>query len=209
MGWWDKVLKYKNVNLFSGIGLYMSDLTGNTYGWQKNQNELFEQLEFDSKSEIIDGSSIYNFHTLRNLRDGKQTNSSKQIENGMKAWTKKVPLSEIKAFDKIKLEAPKNAKFIDSILSFDKVEGAKFYIIYRSKEEIKFTNDEIVDMFGNPENKDRLEWKENNPGDYKYGLRTISYTNTLGNTTTDTGNSHSRRNYIPLFGLFFLLILLF
>ena len=134
----------------------------------------------------------------------------------MKAWTKRVPLSEIKTFEKITLEAPKNAKFKNSILSFDKVEGAKFYIIYRNKEEIKFTIDEIVDMIGNPENKERLEWKENNSVDFKYGLRAISYTNTLGNTTTDinyipdpSDNSNSKVNIIPLMGLCLLLILLF
>ena len=77
-------------------------------------------------------------------------------------------------------------------------------------------------MFGNLENKDRLEWKENDSGDFKYGLRAISYTNTLGNTTTDidynpdpsdntdhSDTSHSKINSIPLMGLCILLILLF
>ena len=216
IGWWDKVLKYKKVNLFSGIGLYMSDSTGNTYGWQKNLSQLYYQLEFISNSENIDGASIYNFNTLRNLRDKKKTNSSKQIENGMKSWSKKVPLPEIKAFERIILDAPKNVVFNNSILSFNKVEGAKFYIIYRSQKEIKFTNDEIIDMFGNPENKERLEWKENDSGDFKYGLRTVSYTNTLGNTTTDinyipvpSDNSNSKVKIVPLIGLCLLLILLF
>ena len=102
--------------------------------------------------------------------------------------------------------------FNNSILSFNKVEGAKFYIIYRSQKEIKFTNDEIIDMFGNPENKERLEWKENDSGNYKYGLRVISYTNSLGNTTTDidynpdySDTSFSKINSIPLIGLCILL----
>ena len=222
MDWWDKVLKYKNVNLYSGIGLYLADETRETFGWQTNYFELFNQLKFVSNSEVIDGESIFSFHILRSLRDGKQTNSSKQIENGIKAWNKKVPTPEIKAFNKIGLDAPQNVKFINSILTFDKVEGAKFYIIYRSKKEIKFINDEIIDMLGNPENKDKLEWKENNPGDYKYGLRAISYTNTLGNTTADidynpdpsdntdhTDTSNSKKNAISLRGLCVLLLFLF
>ena len=185
MSWWDKVLKYKKVNLFSGIGLFMADLKVNTYGWQKNHSELYGELKYVSNSENIDGASIYNFHTLRSLRDGQNTNSSKQIENGVKAWGKRVPPSEIKAFKTVKLEAPKNIKYNGLFLSFDKVEGAKFYIIYQSKGEIKFTEDEIIDIIGNPENKNRIEWKENNEGNYKYGLRAISYSNTLGNTTSD------------------------
>ena len=207
--WWDKVLKYKKVNSYQGIGLYQADETQyNRYSWQTDYNELYYDLENCSKSVRTEGVSIYNFHTLRNLRDGNHTNSSEQIKNGMKAWTKRVPLSEIKTFEKIILEAPKNAKFKNSILSFDKVEGAKFYIIYRNKEEIKFTIDEIVDMIGNPENKDRLEWKENNKGDYKYGLRALSYSNTLGNSTNNISNSY-KINVVPLFFLCFLMALLF
>ena len=41
MVWWDKVLKYKDVNLYSGLGLYMADLQVNTYGWKTDQYELY------------------------------------------------------------------------------------------------------------------------------------------------------------------------
>ena len=101
MDWWDKVLKYKNVNLYSGIGLYMADETNNKYSWQTDFTELYKDLKDVSNSNRTEGASIYNFHTLRNLRDGKNTNSSKQIKNGIKAWTKRVPLSEIKSFEKL------------------------------------------------------------------------------------------------------------
>ena len=222
MDWWNKVLRYKNVNLYSGIGLYLADETRETFSWQTNYFELYNQIKYVSKSDVIDGESIFSFHILRSLRDGKQTNSSKQIENGIKAWYKKVQTPEIKAFDKIELDAPKNAKFINSILTFDKVENAKFYIIYRNKKEMKFNTDEIIDIFGNPENKDKLEWKESDLGNYIYGLRSISYTNTLGKTTIDidynpdpsdstdhTDISHSKINSITLMGFCVFLILLF
>ena len=79
-------------------------------------------------------------------------------------------------------------------------------------------------MFGNPENKDRLEWKEKDEGDYKYGFRAISYTNSIGNATTDidynpdpsdstdhsdSDISYSKINIISYMGLCILLILLF
>ena len=216
MDWWDKVLKYKNVNLYSGIGLYMADETNNKYSWQTDFTELYKDLKDVSNSNRTEGASIYNFHTLRNLRDGKNTNSSKQIKNGIKAWTKRVPLSEIKSFEKIILDAPKNAKFQGSNLSFDKVEGAKFYIIYRNKEEIKFIEDEIVDIIGNPSNSARIEWKENNIGNFTYGIRAISYSNTLGNPTTDVDfnpdddkKNFSKTSIVSLFALVCLVLLLF
>ena len=185
MGWWDKVLLYKKVNLFSGIGLYMSDLTGNTYGWQKNTNELYDQLNFDANGQVIDGASIYNFHTLRNLRDGKDTISAQQIKNGVKAWMKRVPPSELKAFEKVELKAPQNLRYDGTFLSFDEVKGAKFYAIYQSKNEIEFTEDEIVDIVGNPDNTLTINWKENKNDNYKYGVKAISYTNTLGEGNKD------------------------
>ena len=179
MGWWDKVLKYKKVNLYSGIGLYMADLSGNTYSWKTDEYELYKDLKDDAFSEIITGESIYNFHTLRSLRDGLDTKSAKQIENGIKAWTKRVPPAEIKSFGKIMIKNPTNIKLKDNILSFDRVEGAKFYIIYRSEEKIKFTEDEIIDIIGNPENKRSIEFPIQQVSNYNYGVKALSYSNTL------------------------------
>ena len=45
--WWDKVLKYKKVNLYSGIGLFMADLTGKVYSWQTDYFELKKFLELN------------------------------------------------------------------------------------------------------------------------------------------------------------------
>ena len=73
-----------------------------------------------------------------------------KLKTALKLGLKKYLPSEIKAFEKIVLEHPKNITLVNNILSFDKVEGAKFYIIYKNKEEIKFTTDEIVDIIGDP-----------------------------------------------------------
>ena len=182
MGWWDKVLKYKNVSLYSGIGLYMANLNGNTYSWKTDYEELYNELKYVANSEIIDGASIYNFHALRTLRDGEDKISSKQVKNGMKAWTKRVPPSEIKSFEKIELKAPTNITYIDNVLSFNKVEGAKFYVIYRNTEMIQFNEAEIIDIIGNPDNNEIIEWEEKieDISKYNYGIKALSYSNTLG-----------------------------
>ena len=67
----------------------MADLTGKVYSWQTDYFELYKDFQDVSSFEIITGASIYNFHTLRKLRDGEYTNSTKQIENGVKACLKK------------------------------------------------------------------------------------------------------------------------
>ena len=44
MNWWNKVVKNLDVNLYSGIGLYMAD--GNNYSWTSNTQELTNQLKY-------------------------------------------------------------------------------------------------------------------------------------------------------------------
>ena len=52
----------------------MADETNNKYSWQTDFTELYKDLKDVSNSNRTEGASIYNFHTLRNLRDGKNTN---------------------------------------------------------------------------------------------------------------------------------------
>ena len=111
----------------------------------------------------------------------------------------------MKAFNRIYLEAPKNANLSGDILSFDKVNDAKFYVIYQTNGELKFNETEIIDVIGNPENKPRLEFKVSDAKN-KFGIRAISYSNTLGNTTIVNS---SKMNFVPLIALGILLILLF
>ena len=204
MGWWNRIIEYKTVNLYSGIGLYMSDLKGNVYGWKNNENELYDQLIYVNNARNIDGVSIYNFNTLRKLRDGAQTNSSIQIKNGMEAWKKKVPPSEIISFKRIILEKPQNLKIENKKLSFNKVNGAKFYFIYRSQQEISFNAEEIIDIFG--DYNDIITWDIKEEGNFYYGARALSYSNTLGD-----GNSIKLVNlgyYLSYRGMIFILLII-
>ena len=207
--WWGKALLKKNkINLYQGVGLYQSDMENKEKykSWTTDENEMYLDLIDIANNERTDGVSIYNFHTLRTYKDG-QTNkfSYKQIKNGIKAWTKRVLPTEVKAFDRIYLEAPKNANLSGDILSFDKVNDAKFYVIYQTNGELKFNETEIIDVIGNPENKPRLEFKVSDANN-KFGIRAISYSNTLGNTTIVNS---SKMNFVPLIALGILLILLF
>ena len=173
---------------------------------------------------ILIRASIYNFHTLSTLRDKEDKISAKQIENGIKAWTKRVPPAQIKSFEKEELEAPQNLEINDGILSFDKVEGAKFYIIYGSREDLIFESEEILDIIGNPEKNERIEWMINFNQKYELGVRAISYSNFLGKksieietdiptdtTKTDSPSDQSfaQKNIVSIMTLCYLLILLF
>ena len=180
MGWWNQVVKNKKVNLYSGIGLYMADSSGNTYTWQTDEYELKKQLEYIAGASFIDGASIYNFNNLRKLRDGKTTQVATEISNALVSdcWQRVVCQPEIKSFEKINLGKVQKFKIDGNTLSFDKLDGAKFYVVYRSTNEVTFSANEVVDVFGS--NSDRVTWTDKDSGTYNYGIKALSYSNTLG-----------------------------
>jgi len=192
MGWWNKVVQNRDVNLYSGIGLYMADSSGNTYSWQTNENELNEQLELVASLDRVDGVSFYNFNTLRKARDGNTTMSVTQINNSLNKdkWQNVVPPAEIRSFGKVQLGAVKNL-ILDkngeyNKISFNALENAKFYCIYRSENELTYSASECVDIIGGDE-EEFISWVDDNKGDYQYGVKALSYTNTLGLGTSTSG----------------------
>lgn len=46
MDWWDKVVEYKNVNLYSGMGVYMIGSAGD---WKNHPLEALNQLKYGVK----------------------------------------------------------------------------------------------------------------------------------------------------------------
>ena len=178
IGWWDKIVKYKKVNLYSGIGLYMADHTKNTYGWKNNDKQFYEQLIYVAKSENIKGVSIYNFDHLRKYKDGKDTKCVTQIKNGLIVWKMIVPTPEIKSFEVIKVKKPENFVVKNNKIQFDKVKNAKFYVVYKNKNKVNFNSSEIVDIFGCEEEK--VSWEDKEKGKFNYGVKALSYSNYLG-----------------------------
>ena len=182
--WWNRVVLNKKVNLYVGIGLYKcyDGEEKDAFGWRTDYNELYNQLTFtpdDINALKIEGFSIYQFTALKQESDLKYPICVEQIKNGKKAWENIVPPSEIKSFEKIIPPSPKNITLNNNTISFDKIDGAKFYIVYRSEDEnITFNNSEIVDIFGSYE--DNIIWLDVEEGNFTYGVKALSYSNTLG-----------------------------
>lgn len=188
MGWWNKVVKNLDVNLYSGIGVYMADEASNTYGWKTNMNELLEQLTFVSNYENVKGASIYKFSYLRSAYNGNtSSNSSKQLANlGTKCWTQKVLVPEIKSMEQVNLSTVKNFQLNNHTLTWDLLPGAKFYALYRDPNNVTFSQNQLVAVVGGNINT----WTDNTTDNYQYGIVPISYTNTLGQTAKTTASTH-------------------
>ena len=182
MGWWDKVAKNLDVNLYSGIGVYQADEL-NRFAWMDDPTELYKQLSYVEELENVNGVSFYSYKHLKNAYKGSTSKSAQQLANiGSTIWHEIKLIPEIKSMDPISLGKVSNFNANRNTISWDKLDEAKFYIIYRDSEEINFTNNEIIDVIGSNDNL--IIYEDDVSGDYVYGIRAMSYTNTLGEGAT-------------------------
>ena len=187
MGWWNKVVKNLDVNLYSGIGLYMADESGNTHSWQSDNDELLKQLTYLTTLEHAQGASIYNFNNLRKNHDGKTTQAAIQVANlGVNCWTKKVLLPEIKSMTPVNLGKVTNLEVTKEVngnkIVFDAVDNAKFYIIYRGTTPMTFATNQLYEILGPKAKAGKIEYLDENASETQcvYGVKVMSGTNTLG-----------------------------
>ena len=66
MDWWDKAVDGKNVNLYSGLGLYMS-VSGGNYSWGVQPYEISNQILYTTKLKNVKGVSIYSMLSLKQV----------------------------------------------------------------------------------------------------------------------------------------------
>ncbi len=182
LSWWDKVFKNLNVNLYTGIGLYMADSTGN-YGWSNNANELKGQFEeIDTYNNVL-GYRVYSFRRFRRDYDGVSDMVATQMNNGYTANRRKIKvLPQVKSMAPVIPGEVNNFSKSGSMLSWDAATNGKFYYIYRSSGELTFSVDEIVGVVGGS----NLTYDTNDfSNTYNYGIRALSGTNHLGPTSEE------------------------
>ena len=189
--WWAQVVKYKKVNLYAALGLYMRNEKGGS-SWTNNDLEGYNQIMYGSKYDTVHGYSVYDFKSLRASASGSDRGFKKVNE----LWSKPAILPEIKTMDKIVIDTPKNltvGKVNNGYrLQFDEVENAKFYVIYRSSKELTYSPNEVIDIIGNQSYEkivnyvDLIDTKDN----YYYGIKAQSYSLTLTDgVSIETTNS--------------------
>ena len=178
LSWWDKVVKHLDVNLYSGIGVYMAD--ENRDGWGSNTSELDEQFKIiENKLSNVKGYSIFSYKHLNNgyinssLKSGYQIRKAYQDEIRRKI---KVP-PIISSMTPVILPEVKNLVLQDGLLKWDGVNGAKFYYIYAA-ETLTYSNSEIVAVVYSKEAT--VEFLiDSELANLEYGVRALSYTNHL------------------------------
>lgn len=194
MDWWNAAVKYKNVNLYSGIGLYMANESGSNYSWASNPNEMYNQILYQTKLENCKGSAVYSYNYMRAAYDdptsivGQNMTIVKE-----KAWSTKVILPAIRTLTSVKAtviaDGVKQKTASGITLSWSNVAGAKFYYVYKDTDgTLEWTKDEIIDVV---QAQDGVVTCLDAAGDdgSAYGVRTLSKTNDLSGGALISGKA--------------------
>ncbi|MCI5939667.1 MAG: family 10 glycosylhydrolase [Acholeplasmataceae bacterium] len=130
--WWIHVVKYKKVNLYTGIGLYQ--LEGNSdKGWYtKGQKTFTYELLYNSKYEEIKGACIYSYSTLNII--GNKNDDIKYVNENM--WKEKAINPVSKRYNSEAADFGVNLYKGNSsyTILIDESEANKNYAIYRITE---------------------------------------------------------------------------
>lgn len=180
MSWWNDIVKYKDVSLYSGIALYQID-TGTGSSWVTNTKEGYNEIMVCNTLENVSGVSIYDYSYLKkSIADNRGFVGVKEI------WDRPIILPEIKKAEKIKLDDVTNLKAEPStegnLLTWDDNNEAKFYVVYRSENELTFDASEVIDVIGHLSDGKTVSFTDLSADDnkkYNYGVRVQSCTNTL------------------------------
>ena len=181
ISWWDKVVKYKNVNLYSGMGLYIRDLSGDGSSWQTSNLEAYYQMMVNQSLEHVRGTSIFSYRTLKGtLTDNRAFYRMNEI------WNTPVIHPEIRTMAPIPIDSVSNYRVGITNggygLSFSQLPEAKFYVIYRSNQEITYSPTEIIDVIGNDSKNGIITYIDETTatGNVYYGVKAQSASLTLG-----------------------------
>ncbi|MCK9536452.1 MAG: family 10 glycosylhydrolase [Bacilli bacterium] len=192
MDWWVKALKYKKVNLYSGMGLYMASDSANS-SWYSNPREAANQVQYASQYQEIKGHVIFSYSQVKSAyksKSGRYYQNMENIKNEM--WRRPSVLPEIRNCDTITLPAVKNLNVSKTLvgyrLDFSVINNAKFYVIYRGVDNLRFSSSEVIDVIGDVSDNGIISYiDEVDTGNhYVYGIKAMSLTNSLGTGRTVT-----------------------
>ena len=180
--WWAKVVKYKNVNLYAGMGLYRM-YSGDAGGsWETNPMEAANQILYNTKHPEVQGVCIFNY---RYLNQSKNVAGVSKITSEF--WTNKALTPELRTVQPVQPARITDLQLVPItddkiVLTWTPVANVNKYAIYRNQGTVNPDDPtQLVDMIGPNENNDLIY---NNlaslTDDYQYAVVPVSKTNTPG-----------------------------
>ena len=99
--WWDKVVSKKKVNLYCGMGIYMTFRVQGAYSWTEHEYEASDEVLYCNKKEFVKGTCVFSFKSLVKCIDDENVlpyKATEKIRN--EYWINKVKTPKTKASEK-------------------------------------------------------------------------------------------------------------
>ena len=98
MDWWNLAFEGLNCNLYSGIGIYMNNTSGNNYSWGTQPYEVSNQVLYTTKLNNVKGVCFYSYTYLKSAYNNSSTMAYKGIHRVKdEYWTTKIATPETQA----------------------------------------------------------------------------------------------------------------
>ena len=186
--WWSWAVKYKKVNLYLGMGIYMPADNSN---WRKNKYEVRDQILNAEMYDEVGGFSFYSYNYL--------TSSNVYTKTGMDIvkndyFSKKIPADVKKyyapLYDTIPVE---NIKVVNDVLTFDRSENARGYVVYKvaKGEALDQNNIDHVYYYGND-----LSVELDDTLNYSYYISSVNLANEISEPISTEAATATAENVI-------------
>lgn len=132
--WWSWAVRHKNVNFYTGMGIYMALDTSSSSGkyWGYNVDEIEKQLLNAAQYAEFGGACFYKYSSLTTLSNSTIKYTVDLISNDF--WNKRIPGAVQKYYAPLVDEVtPTNVAYdqATNTISFDKVDNVRGYMIYQ------------------------------------------------------------------------------
>ena len=185
MSWWDKVCARKKVNLYSGMGIYMSENPGTNYSWGFDPDEAPNQILYTQTLSHTQGTVFYSYNYLESGISRPTTLYGQGLAKiKEKMFTSPAILPVIRTMGHVDIspvsDLALNNENGKNTITFTKVDNAKFYVIYRSRSSVTLAPEEVIAVIGNNEVNGKVTFVDEVGNDkYNYAIRVQAGNNEL------------------------------
>ena len=186
--WWSWAVKYKKVNLYLGMGIYMPADNSN---WRKNKYEVRDQILNAEMYDEVGGFSFYSYNYLASSNVYTKTGMD-IVKNDY--FSKKIPADVKKyyapLYDTIPVE---NIKVVNDVLSYDACDNVRGYVVYKvaKGETLDQNNIDHVYYYGND-----LSVELDDTLNYSYYISSVNLANEISEPISTEAATATAENVI-------------
>lgn len=140
--WWSWVVRYKKVNLYLGMGIYMPADNSN---WRMNKYEVRDQILNAEMYDEVGGFSFYSYNYLDSTNTYTKTGMDIVKNDYFKT---KIPADVKKYYAPLYDTVPvQNIKVLNDVLSYDACDNVRGYVVYKVAKGEELNQDDIKQIY--------------------------------------------------------------